>query len=112
MKIDRSFMTDIETNDYARRLVGGMAALAGFVGLGVSAEGVETAGQAHLLRELGCTSAHGFYFCGAVPAHVFTTLLGHHLRRLSRPEASASLGLAPHCGRRCRPRSGPSTGGG
>ncbi|MFM2077791.1 MAG: hypothetical protein RJA49_1681 [Actinomycetota bacterium] len=77
VKIDRSFVTDIESNDYARRLVGGMAALAGFVGLGVSAEGVETPGQAHLLRDLGCTSAHGFYFSGAVPADDFTSLLDH-----------------------------------
>jgi diguanylate cyclase (GGDEF)-like protein/PAS domain S-box-containing protein len=80
VKIDRGFVTDIESNDYARRLVGGMAALAGFVGLGVSAEGVETSGQAHMLRELGCTSAHGFYFSGAVPADDFASLLDHRYK--------------------------------
>ena len=34
-------------------------------------------GQASLLQSLGCTSAHGYYFSGAVPADDFTSLLDH-----------------------------------
>ena len=67
VKIDRSFVRDIESSDYARRLVAGIAALAQQMGLQVSAEGVETPEQAAYLASLGCTSAQGFLFSPAVP---------------------------------------------
>jgi EAL domain-containing protein (putative c-di-GMP-specific phosphodiesterase class I) len=45
------------------------------MGLAVVAEGVETAAQVTLLRELGCTLGQGFYFSPPQPAEVFTALL-------------------------------------
>jgi predicted signal transduction protein with EAL and GGDEF domain len=75
VKIDRSFVRDVDDNDYARRLVSGITALAQRVGLSVVAEGVETEEQAAHLREMGCNSAHGFLYAGALPAAEITPLL-------------------------------------
>jgi len=67
LKIDRSFITDLTTDDYDERLVAGIVALAHRLGMSVTAEGVERDTQADLLRELGCESAQGFLFSKAVP---------------------------------------------
>ncbi len=75
VKIDRSFIRDIGTSDYSRRLVAGITALAHQMGLQVSAEGVETAEQAAFLRSLGCTSAQGFLYSPAVPGTEMGVLL-------------------------------------
>jgi diguanylate cyclase (GGDEF)-like protein/PAS domain S-box-containing protein len=77
VKIDRSFVCHLDDDDYSRRLVGGIAALARQMGLTIVAEGVETRGQARVLRDLGCATAHGYLFAGAVPLEDFTTMLHH-----------------------------------
>ena len=64
------------TNDYDYRLVGGLIALAMHLGLSVTAEGVEREEQAAALRGLGCPSAQGFLYSGAVSAPQLTEILG------------------------------------
>ena len=76
IKIDRSFVSDIMTNDHDYRLVGGLIALAMHLGLSVTAEGVEREEQAAALRGLGCPSAQGFLYSGAVSAPQLTEILG------------------------------------
>jgi diguanylate cyclase (GGDEF)-like protein/PAS domain S-box-containing protein len=68
LKIDRSFVTHIATHDRDTRIVDGIIALARALGLDVTAEGVENAEQAHLLRRMGCASAQGYLFSRAVPS--------------------------------------------
>jgi diguanylate cyclase (GGDEF)-like protein len=68
LKIDRSFVNDIATNDHDRRLIDGIIALAARLGVDVIAEGVETEEQADTLRALGCASAQGYLYSRAVPA--------------------------------------------
>ena len=75
VKIDRSYIRELDGNDYARRLVAGITALAQQLGLQVGAEGVETIQQVQMLRELGCLSAQGFLFSEAVPAEQLFGLL-------------------------------------
>ncbi|MBI4935554.1 MAG: EAL domain-containing protein [Actinobacteria bacterium] len=81
VKIDRSFVSDVDVDDYSRRLVAGITALAGQVGLTVVAEGVETDSQARVLRDLGCATAHGYLFAHAVPLDEFPTVMRrlHHI---------------------------------
>ncbi|MFG1607606.1 putative bifunctional diguanylate cyclase/phosphodiesterase [Actinoplanes sp. NPDC049265] len=69
IKIDRSFMpASSEPADLAAgTLVKAIIDLAGGLGLGTIAEGVETAEQVELLRSLGCERAQGFYFARPVP---------------------------------------------
>jgi EAL domain-containing protein (putative c-di-GMP-specific phosphodiesterase class I) len=62
LKIDRSFVHEIETSAYHRALIQAALQVATALNLEVVAEGVETASQARLLAELGCPRAQGFLF--------------------------------------------------
>ena len=71
LKIDMSFVRDMlsDQNDYA--IVGSIVGMARPLRLATVAEGVEHAGQAEALRELGCTHAQGYLFGRPVPAAEF-----------------------------------------
>jgi diguanylate cyclase (GGDEF)-like protein len=62
LKIDRSFVSDLETSSDARAIVSAVVHLAHDLGLGVVAEGVETAGQLAVLAGLGCDELQGYLF--------------------------------------------------
>ena len=62
IKIDRSFVADIEKSGDAREIIGAIVSLGRAVGLTVSAEGVETEAQAEILVAAGCSQLQGFYF--------------------------------------------------
>jgi diguanylate cyclase len=68
LKIDRSFVGDIEASSDARSIVSAVIQLAHALGLRVVAEGVETAGQREILLELGCDELQGYYFARPMPA--------------------------------------------
>jgi len=61
LKIDRSFVHDIEVQD-SRVIIETILALASHLGIGVVAEGVETGEQLDRLRKLGCPLGQGFWF--------------------------------------------------
>ncbi len=60
LKIDRSFVAQLETNSTAHSLIEGMISLAHSIGKRVIVEGVETEQQLATLRELGCDEVQGF----------------------------------------------------
>ena len=61
LKIDRSFITGIADSRDAAAIVTSIIAMAHAVDLTVVAEGVETAEELALLRELGCDQAQGYH---------------------------------------------------
>lgn len=63
IKLDRSFIQQIETDHGVRAITGAVFALAGKLGLEVTAEGVETEQQLVILRQLGDCNIQG-YLCG------------------------------------------------
>ena len=75
VKIDRSFVMKIEDSEQNRAIVAAIIAMAKGLGLSTVAEGVETAAQADILRELGCDYAQGYYFGKPVPAEDFLQYL-------------------------------------
>ena len=81
VKIDRAFLADIPHESNAGRIVAAIVAMAGELGLRVTAEGVETEAQYRFLSEAGCHFGQGFGYARPQPAADF-------LRLLQRPEAS------------------------
>lgn len=68
LKIDRSFIKDITTNESSRAIVEMILTMARQLDLRIVAEGIEHSEQAELLRELQCFIAQGFYYSKPVPA--------------------------------------------
>ena len=92
IKIAQEFVKDIgvEANDTA--IVKAAIGLARELGIGVLAEGVETADQLSLLYRWGCRQAQGFYFAAPMPAEDILPLLrtGSVLRWLAGPSTGPS----------------------
>ena len=72
LKIDRSFVLDLETSADARAIVDAVVKLAQALGLKVVAEGVETKEQQAILRSLGCDELQGFLFARPMSAKALT----------------------------------------
>ena len=68
LKIDRSFVMDIETSADARAVVDAVIHLAHALGLKVVAEGVETERQRDVLIQMGCDELQGFLFAKPMSA--------------------------------------------
>ncbi len=83
LKIDRSFVGELESKPEDRVLVSALIQLAHNLGARVTAEGVETAQQLDVLRELGCDEAQGFGIAYPMPVDAATRWL-----QLFSPEAS------------------------
>ena len=66
LKIDRSFVADMSRRRDSLEIVRTIVALGHNLGMGIVAEGVETAEQLRDLRALGCDYAQGFLFSPAV----------------------------------------------
>ena len=76
LKIDMTFIRGIEESARDRGVVEGILRLADVMHLDVIAEGIETAGQRDLLREMGCRYGQGYYFSRPSPA-AQPTLVSH-----------------------------------
>ena len=68
LKIDRSFVMDLDTSEDARAIVDAVLKLAHAIGLKVVAEGVETARQRDILMEMGCDEFQGYLFARPMSA--------------------------------------------
>ncbi len=68
IKIDKSFITRIEEDPEALRIVKAIIGLAVSLDLPVVAEGIETLAVANIMRDLGCAQGQGYLFGRAEPA--------------------------------------------
>ncbi|MDW8284445.1 MAG: EAL domain-containing protein, partial [Myxococcales bacterium] len=68
LKIDRSFVQDLDRDGEGLPLVAGIAAIAKGLKLTLVAEGVETRSQLDRLRQVGCDLYQGHYHSQALPA--------------------------------------------
>jgi diguanylate cyclase (GGDEF)-like protein/PAS domain S-box-containing protein len=75
LKIDRSFLSTIDSQAADAAIVRAITALAGTLGIAVAAEGVETAAQLERLLGLGCEEWQGHYFSAPLGAAAFEELL-------------------------------------
>ncbi|HEX2842565.1 EAL domain-containing protein [Hyphomicrobium sp.] len=86
LKIDRSFVHDMQDNMDSLSIVQAIVQLGRSLGLCITAEGVESEAQLHLLRSMGCGSLQGYYFSKPQPAW--------ELRRFLKPSERADVQVA------------------
>ncbi len=75
MKIDQSFVREMQGNSRMCATIRGMVDLAGHLGLNVIAEGVETQAQFELLQGAGCRKFQGYLFSRPVGTEQIRELL-------------------------------------
>jgi diguanylate cyclase (GGDEF)-like protein len=80
LKIDMSFIRELDRNPEDRTIVKAIIAMAHTLDVKVIAEGVERVEQRDLLKSFGCDLAQGFLFSKPVPAAEFTTILAENRR--------------------------------
>ena len=87
LKVDQSFVRDLDKDEDSRMIVVSIIGLAHNLKLKVVAEGVETESQFDYLRSLGCNEIQGYYFSRPLDAPAFATFLAQHENRLPSLEA-------------------------
>jgi diguanylate cyclase len=103
LKVDRAFTAALD-DDGERPLAAVVVRLGETLGLETVAEGIETAAQLAILRQLGCHLGQGFYFSRSVPAAAFEVAV----RELGAVEPTADGTDAPGRGMtRLRPTTLP-----
>lgn len=79
LKVDRSFVSQMEASTDSMSIVLTTVTLARALGLSVTAEGVENAGQLARLSEIGCDLAQGYHFARPMPPEEILFMLGETL---------------------------------
>ena len=79
LKIDQSFVRDLDDDANDRAIVSAIIRMAQALGMQTIAEGVETIGQLAFLREQGCTEAQGYHCGRPQPAAQLQALLAAQL---------------------------------
>nr|WP_237707303.1 EAL domain-containing protein [Acidovorax sp. NO-1] len=81
LKIDQSFVRDLDDDANDRAIVSAIIRMAQALGMQTTAEGVETDGQLAFLREQGCDEGQGYLFSRPLPPAEFEAYLRSHLAR-------------------------------
>ena len=93
LKIDRSFVSDLDKNQDDQAICGAILSIAQRLSLDVVAEGVETESQLAFLTRHGCQFAQGFYFSQALEAAAVAPLLVERGVRTERGRRSRAADL-------------------
>jgi EAL domain-containing protein (putative c-di-GMP-specific phosphodiesterase class I) len=75
IKIDRSFVQDLEAKPNSIAIIKAITDLGVSLGIATTAEGVETSEQLESLRGSGCTVAQGYLFSQAIPKSEIAALI-------------------------------------
>jgi EAL domain-containing protein (putative c-di-GMP-specific phosphodiesterase class I) len=75
LKIDRSFIKDMTSDESALELIRSIIGLGKNLKMEIIAEGIEDAREAQILAELGCEMAQGYYFAKPVTELDVTKLI-------------------------------------
>jgi diguanylate cyclase (GGDEF)-like protein len=78
LKIDKSFVQDLDSNQKVSHIIKTIVALGKNLGLKIVAEGVETEPQLDFLKSIECESAQGFFFYHPIAVDEATHLLQNH----------------------------------
>jgi EAL domain-containing protein (putative c-di-GMP-specific phosphodiesterase class I) len=93
IKIDRSFITNLDTSKTDEAIVSAILTMTHSLGMRAVAEGVEKAEQLEVLARHGCETAQGFYFSRPMPADECRDLL---TELAGRPSFTDTLRVRKH----------------
>ena len=91
VKIDRSFVSQVDSSSHHRVLIEATILVARSLGMGTVAEGIETEEQASELARLQCDKGQGYLFARPMPAAQATEWL---LARVPQAEAATATATA------------------
>jgi len=77
LKVDRSFIKNLTTDESDRALAEAIIVMAHKLGIKTIAEGVETATQRDMLKAFNCDYVQGFFYSPAVPGVQFEVMLAN-----------------------------------
>ncbi|MDL2284375.1 EAL domain-containing protein [Oxalobacter sp. OttesenSCG-928-P03] len=83
LKIDRTFVSDMENNTNDRAIISAVISMAQSLDYHVIAEGVETREQYDLLMEMGCYAIQGYWFSKPLPAEEFAKFYVENQNRMA-----------------------------
>ena len=72
LKLDRSFIMYLEEDEVSREIVSAVIKIAKSKKIQTIAEGIETLGQAEILKKSGCDQAQGYFFGKPMPLKILT----------------------------------------
>ena len=78
IKIDRSFVQDLDTKADALAIIHAVVRMGLGIGVSITAEGVETEAQAQVLSNIGCETLQGFLFSRPLSSVLFTEWVKTH----------------------------------
>lgn len=81
LKVDKSFVKDIDKNDQDRNITATIVRLAKYLDINVVAEGVETEEQAYMLHIMGCHFQQGYYYCKPLKAEQVSEFINEKLKK-------------------------------
>jgi EAL domain-containing protein (putative c-di-GMP-specific phosphodiesterase class I) len=93
VKIDRSFVSQLETSAHHRVLIEATIMVARSLGMGTVAEGIETQGQADALTGLQCDKGQGYLYARPLPADEATRWLSQRARTIAEADSAAEVSL-------------------
>ena len=82
LKIDKSFVRDLETDDNDRAIIEAIVVMAKRLDIGIVAEGVETASQKDILIQMGCDWLQGFYYARPLTPEAFAQFISDKQNKL------------------------------
>lgn len=91
LKIDRTFVSQVDRDEEQRRMIAAILGMADRLGLETLAEGVESVGEHALLSQLGCDHVQGFGIARPMPKDQLSEWVTDHNLRIAE---------APTLGRR------------
>ena len=101
LKVDKSFVQDMQDDGNEHTLVGAIIAMGKSLGLDIVAEGVESGAHVRALRKMGCQYAQGYFFSRPIPAESFnaaaarvSVLLAEYAREAVEPAGLADASIA------------------
>lgn len=97
LKIDRSFVHEIDSSPVAARIVKTVVDLGQALGMSVTAEGVENELQATRLREMGCDQLQGYWLARPMPIDELDAWLAAHpsVHPCARSKQAAGANTTP-----------------